>query len=449
METIIIKDATVVNENRLQEADVLIRSGRIEHIGQGIACPGARIVNAAGLHLLPGLIDDQVHFRDPGGEAKADIESESRAAVAGGTTSFMDMPNTNPQTVTIEAWEKKMQRAAAVSAANYGFFLGGTNDNSEEVRRLDPLRCPGLKIFMGSSTGNMLVDREEALDTLFSIAPALIAVHCEDSRIISANEQKAREQYGEDVPVAMHPLIRSREACFASSRLAADLALRHGASLHILHVSTAEEVALLKEINRDLPPGQRRITGEACLPHLMFTDEDYTALGTLIKCNPAVKTAADRKALLQGLRDHVLDIIATDHAPHLLEEKRRTYFRAPSGIPMCQHTLCALLELFHEGELSLEDIVNATAHNVARRYGIDERGFIREGYHADLVLADLRGTTRVTEDGVLHKCRWTPFTGRTFRSRIVMTLVNGHIAFENGCLSPGRAMALTFGNRSK
>lgn len=446
METILIKNATVVNEGQIFPSDLLIKDGRIEKIASEISHDGhSRIINAEGLTLMPGIIDDQVHFREPGGTAKATIETESRAAVAGGTTSFMDMPNTSPQTVTIEEWQKKQQIGGRTSLANYGFFLGATNDNIEEVKKLDPKRCPGLKIFMGSSTGNMLVDQEEALDELFSSSPALIATHCERTDLISAAEQKAREKYRGDVPVSLHPLIRSREACLQSARTAVYLAQKHQADLHIFHMSTKEEVELIAKVNEGISRERRKITAEACMPHLMFTDADYEKLGTKIKCNPAVKSKEDREALLEGIRSGVIDIIATDHAPHLASEKSNTYFKAPSGIPMCQHTLAGLIELYHRHELSLEQIVQATSHNVASRYHITLRGFIREGYYADLTLVDLNGNCRVTAENILYKCGWSPFEGHTFDSRVVFTLVNGTVAYAEGVICTDRkGMAMIY-----
>ncbi len=446
MEKILIKNATVVNENRIFPSDLLISGGRIEKIASDISHDGrSRLINAEGLTLLPGIIDDQVHFREPGGTVKATIGSESRAAVAGGTTSFMDMPNTTPQTVTIDEWQKKQQIGAATSIANYGFFLGATNDNIEEVKKLDPKQCPGLKIFMGSSTGNMLVDKEEALDALFRESPALIATHCERTDIIAEAEKKAKEKYRDDVPVSMHPVIRSREACLKSAQTAVNLALRHHADLHIFHMSTREEVEMLAEINRGIIREHRKITAEACMPHLMFTDSDYEQLGTKIKCNPAVKTKDDRNALLEGIRNGTIDIIATDHAPHLASEKNNTYFKAPSGIPMCQHTLTGLIELFHRNELSLEQIVQCTSHNVASRYHIALRGFIREGYYADLTLVDLNGNFKVSSENILYKCGWSPFENRTFGSRVVFTLVNGVLAYAEGVICTAqKGMAMVY-----
>ncbi|MBQ8706776.1 MAG: dihydroorotase [Succinivibrionaceae bacterium] len=444
MTAILIKNATIVNENRIFPSDLLIKNSRIEKIASEISAePGIQIINAEGLTLIPGIIDDQVHFREPGGTAKATIASESRAAVAGGTTSFMDMPNTSPQTTTIEEWKKKQILAAGCSPANYGFFLGATNTNIDEIRKLDPKICPGLKVFMGSSTGNMLVDNMNSLDLIFRESPALIATHCENSAMIAENEVKAREKYGENVPVSCHPEIRSRAACLESTKLAVELAQRHKADLHIFHVSTKEEVQLLKDINRGVAFPRRRITAEACMPHLMFASEDYETLGTRIKCNPAVKTREDRSELIGAVRDGIIDIIATDHAPHLMEEKRNSYFKAPSGIPMCQHTLYGLLELRRQGELTLERIVEATSHHVASRYHITDRGYIREGYFADLTLVDLDGSFTVSADSLLYKCRWSPFEGRTFGSRVVYTLVNGAVAYAEGVVcarNPGMAM---------
>lgn len=444
MQATLIENATIVNEGKSFEGSVKIRDGRIIEIGSSLSFDGVNtIVNAEGLHLLPGMIDDQVHFREPGATGKATIKTEAVAAVAGGTTSFMDMPNTSPQTVTVEEWEKKMAIGSRDSIANYGFFLGATNDNLDELKKMDICRCPGIKVFMGSSTGNMLVDKEQSLEGIFKESRAIIATHCEKTDIIQENEKLAREKYGENVPFKCHPLIRSQEACLESTRLAVSLAQTFNSQLHIFHLSTSDEVELLRNINSGKTFSAKNITGEACLPHLIFTDNDYERLGAKIKCNPAIKTVNDRQALIQGINDGVIDIIATDHAPHLEQEKAAAYFKAPSGIPMCQHSLSALLELYHRHELSLETIVSATSHNVARRYHIQDRGFIREGYFADLVLVDLNGRQTVTKDQILYKCGWSPFEGKTFPSRIISTWVNGELAFCEGVLcktSAGMAM---------
>ncbi len=445
MNSILIENATIVNEGKTFEGCVKIKNGRIEEIGTSLSYDDVNtIVNAEGLHLIPGVIDDQVHFREPGSPNKATIKTEAMAAAAGGTTSFMDMPNTNPQTVTIEEWEKKMAIAAKDSIGNYGFFLGATNDNLDELKKMDTKRCPGTKVFMGSSTGNMLVDQETALEGIFRESKSIIATHCERTDIIKNNEEIARKKYGEDVPFKCHPLIRSREACLESSKIAVKLAQKFGSLLHIFHLSTKEEVDLLKSINGNKPLKDKLITGEACLPHLVFTDSDYEKLGAKIKCNPAVKTEDDRNALIGAIKDHIIDIIATDHAPHQESEKNNTYFKTPSGIPMCQHSLLSLLELYHKGLLTLDNIVTATSHNVAERYKIVDRGFIREGYFADLVLVDLNGQQNVTKENLLYKCGWSPFEGNTFKSRIISTWINGSMAFCEGVIcatQSGQAMS--------
>jgi dihydroorotase len=448
MSDLLIRNATIVNEDQIYNADVKISNGIIEQIGTNLSDSNVtETINADGLHLLPGVIDDQVHFREPGATHKATIASESRAAVAGGTTSFMDMPNTSPQTTDQEQFNAKLATAAATSVANYGFFLGATNSNLEEIKKVDPRKCPGIKIFMGSSTGNMLVDHQNVLEDIFRESPVLIATHCEKPEIISANEQKAREKYGEDVPVREHPNIRSRTACIESTRIAFNLAKKHHADLHILHLSTREEVELLSEL-KQIPFAEKHITAEACTPHIAFTDSDYEQLGTRIKCNPAVKTAGDRDALLWALKNNVVDLVATDHAPHLMEEKNNTYFKAPSGIPVIQHSLTLLLELYHEGRLTLADIVRLSSHNVARRYRICDRGFIREGYRADLVLVNLNTENTVTREQLFSKCRWSPFEGRTFHSSVYATLVNGAVIFREGkIVSDRRGEPLQFNRR--
>ncbi len=437
MSKILIQNATIVNEDQIYNADLKISDGFIEQIGSNLGTRDAdTFFNAEGLYLLPGVIDDQVHFREPGNTHKATIATESRAAVAGGTTSFMDMPNTNPQTVSQAELNHKMEIGKATSIANYAFFLGATNSNLEEIKKTDPKACPGIKIFMGSSTGNMLVDQGKALEDIFRESPVLIATHCEKPEIISANEQKAREKYGDDVPVSEHPNIRSREACVESSKIAFELAKKYHANLHILHLSTKEEVELLKEF-QNTPFNDKKITAEACLPHLIFTDRDYDTLGTRIKCNPAVKTKEDQEALIWALKNNVIDLVATDHAPHLESEKNNTYFKAPSGIPVIQYSLISLLELYHRHQLSLQDIVRLTAHNVARRYRIADRGFIREGYRADLALVNLNSENTVTRDKLFSKCRWSPFEGRTFHSEIFATFVNGNPVYREGKIIEG------------
>lgn len=437
-----IRNATLINEGKRLEADVLIEDGRIAQIGGSFANKKIdREFEASGLFLLPGLIDDQVHFREPGLTHKATIASESRAAVAGGVTSFMDMPNVKPTTTTTEALDHKLAIAARSAAANYAFYFGATNDNLEQIKQVDPRKICGVKVFMGSSTGNMLVDAPKTLEGIFATSPTLIATHCEDTPMIKANEEKAREQYGEDVPFHMHPVIRDVEACYASSSMAVGLAKKHSAQLHILHLTTAKELSLFEAG----PVEAKKITAEACVHHMTFCDEDYEALGARIKCNPAIKSATDRAAILQAIRDDVIDVIATDHAPHTQEEKSKSYFQAPSGLPLVQHSLLALMEQVHDGHLTLEQVVHKTSHAVATLFKIQERGFIREGYWADLVLIDPKGNTPITDQGVLYQCGWSPFAGRTFRSEVMTTFVSGQLAYHQGSVQPDlKGMALTF-----
>lgn len=438
---LLIINARVVNENTEREADVLIKDGRIEEIGQNLQGRSARrVIDAKGRHLLPGMIDDQVHFREPGLTHKGDLATESNAAVAGGITSFMEMPNVKPATLTLDALEEKYQRAAGRSAANYAFYLGASNNNLDVIKSLDPRQACGVKVFMGASTGNMLVDRMDVLEGIFANAPTLIATHCEDTPMIHANEKLAREKYGEDVPIQEHPNIRSAEACYASSSLAVSLAKKTGARLHVLHLTTAREMELFTcgDIN------SKQITAEACVHHLWFSSDDYDRLGSWIKCNPAVKTAADRDALLQAVRDDRIDVIATDHAPHTREEKAGSYFQSPAGLPLVQHALPSLLDQVNRGIFDLPLIVRKTSHAVADRYQVAERGYIREGYFADLVLVDMKGRQKITPESVLYKCGWSPFEGVTFSASIDMTLVNGEVVWEGGkvCASPqGRRLA--------
>lgn len=426
---ILIKNATVVNEGKSFLSDVLIEDDRISSIDNSISSkhPDTRIINADGLHLLPGMIDDQVHFREPGLTHKEDIESGSKAAVAGGITSFIEMPNTQPQAVTIEELEKKFSRAAETSWANYSFMFGGTNDNLEEILKVDEKKVAGLKLFLGSSTGNMLVDDEKVLEEIFSKTPLLISVHCEDEGIIQENTRKFTEEYGEDIPVEKHPEIRSAEACYTSSSRAIALAKKTGARLHVFHVSTGMETKLF---SNKLPLKDKKITAEVCVHHLWFTDKDYAEKGTKIKWNPAVKTEEDREMLWKALLDDRIDVIATDHAPHTIEEKGKPYLEAPSGGPLVQHALVALLEMHRRGRISMEKIVEKTAHNPAILFQIKDRGYIREGYKADLVLVDLNAPWAVKKENIFYKCGWSPFEGTTFRSRVTHTLVNGELVYE-------------------
>lgn len=443
MATVLILNGQIVNENKVEEKDLLIKDQMIIKIGNDLQHEKAdRIIDAKGLHIFPGLIDDQVHFREPGLTHKAEISTESRAAVAGGVTSFMEMPNTVPNTLTQELLQDKYDRAAQVSLANYSFFMGASNDNVDEVLKTNPKTICGVKVFMGSSTGNMLVDNQKTLEGIFTNSPTIIATHCESEEIIRRNTELAREKYGENVPIGMHPVIRSEEACYASSSAAAELAHRTGARLHILHISTAKEVDIF---SNDIPLKEKKVTAEACIHHMWFSDQDYAEKGTLIKWNPAVKTRNDRDGILAGVLADKIDVIATDHAPHTLEEKQNKYFSAPSGGPLVQHSLVALLDLYHQGKISLEDIARKTAHAVSDLFEIDRRGYIREGYYADLAIVDLHSGWEVTKENLLYKCGWSPFEGHTFQSKVIHTIVSGHIAFTEGKLEEERlGMRLAF-----
>ncbi len=440
--SILILNARIVNDGAISEGDVFIRQGRIDKLGTNLAAQPADIhIDAAGKALLPGLIDDQVHFREPGLTHKGDIASESQAAVAGGITSFMEMPNTSPTTTDHAALEDKLHRAAQTAHANYAFYFGATNTNLEAVKAVDPGRTCGIKVFMGASTGNMLVDDPEVLEGIFAEAPVLVATHCEDTPTIVANEDIFRSRFGEAVPFEHHPDIRSREACLKSSRLAVDLARRLGTRLHLLHLTTADELALLTAG----PPDPKPITAEVCVHHLFFARSDYAARGARIKCNPAIKEASDRAALIQAVVDGRLDVIATDHAPHTADEKSLTYFKAPAGLPLVQHALPSLLEHYHDGHFSLPLIAEKTSHAVARLFAIEDRGYIREGYWADLVLVDLEKPLEVTRQRIWSKCGWSPFEGLTLRSSIDTTIVSGQIAYRDGRVKPNcRGQALTF-----
>lgn len=442
MKNLLIQGATVVNEGTSQMLDVRIENGLIVEVGASLDARGAEVWPAQGLHLLPGVIDDQVHFREPGLTHKGDIYSESRAAAAGGVTSYMEMPNVNPPTLTQELLEQKYEIGRQRSLVNYSFYIGASNDNFEQVMQTPFDRVAGIKIFMGSSTGNMLVDNRETLDRLFRHAPALIATHCEDEATIRTNSARYREQYGEDVPMHQHPHIRSAEACYLSSSLAIELARKHNTRLHILHISTERETHLF---DNNLPLAQKRITAEACIHHLWFTDADYATKGSLIKWNPAVKTKADREGIWAALLDDRIDVMATDHAPHTMEEKAGKYFSAPSGGPLIQHTLLAGLDFVRQGRLSLERLVHKMCHAPAICYRVEKRGYIRPGYWADLVLVDLNANTAVTKESLLYKCGWSPFEGHTFGSSIHTTFVNGTPVYHNGQLLESQAaMRLTF-----
>lgn len=440
MNDLLITNARIVNEGRISEGDLRVVNGRIEAIGGDLARRGAaRHIDAAGRLLLPGLIDDQVHFREPGLEHKADIASESAAAVAGGVTAFFEMPNTKPPTVTRAALEDKYKRAAGRSRAHYGFFFGATNDNGDELAALDPRATPGVKVFMGASTGNMLVDEPAVLERIFAGTTLPVATHCEHTPTIQAREAEWLAHHGDDLHARHHPEIRSADACWQSSSLAVELARRHGTRLHILHLTTARELELFEPG----PINDKLITAEACIHHLYFDDSDYETLGNRIKCNPAIKTRQDREALLAAVREDRIDILATDHAPHLLTEKAAAYASAPAGLPLVQHLLPVLLDLVARGELGIEQVVEKTSHNVARRFDVAERGFIREGWHADLVLADPDAALTVRDEDALSKCGWSPFSGRTLQGRVDATIVGGEIVWEDGRLTgaiPGQRL---------
>jgi len=438
----LLKNVLLVNEGSIREADVLLRDGRISKIGTEISDPHAEYIDCEGLHLLPGVIDDQVHFREPGLTHKADIESESAAAVAGGVTSFMEMPNTVPNTLTQELLEEKYRIASRRSHANYSFYMGASNDNLEEILKTDAATVCGIKIFMGSSTGNMLVDNISTLEKIFSSSPMLIAAHCEDENTIRRNLELSKAKFGDAIPFREHPVIRSSEACYISSSFAVSLATKYNSRLHILHISTEKELSLFRN---DIPLQEKRITSEVCIHHLWFDDRQYDQLGSLIKWNPAVKSLADKEALFRGLLDDRLDVIATDHAPHTLEEKNRNYLQAPSGGPLIQHSLAAMLEFYHAGKISLETIVRKMSHAVADCFRIIERGFIREGYFADLVLVDLNSAWKVERKNILAKCGWSPFENQVFRSKIITTFVNGQKAWDAGKLAgTPAAMRMSF-----
>ncbi len=442
MKKILIKNARRVNEGAISEGDLLMEGPYIARLDRDISDAQAQVVDLQGQYLLPGLIDDQVHFRQPGLTHKGDIGTESRAAVAGGITTYMEQPNTVPQTTSIERLEEKFAMAAESSYANYSFLFGGTNDNLEEIKKLDPLSCSGVKLFLGSSTGNMLVDDERVLEAIFRSTPLVISAHCEDETTIRENLERYKAKYGDDIPVKFHPEIRSAEACYLSSSRAIALARETGARLHVFHVSTGRETDLFRN---DIPLKDKRITSEVCIHHLWFSDEDYETKGTLIKWNPAVKTAADREQLWKALLDDRIDLLATDHAPHTLEEKSHPYTSAPSGGPLVQHALPALMEQHRRGRIAVEKIVEKMCHNPAILFDIDRRGYLREGYYADLVAVGSGNPWTVDRAGLLYKCGWSPFEGEQFHYRVLHTFVNGHHACENGRVSGQRnAMRLQF-----
>jgi dihydroorotase len=441
MARLLITNARMINEGEIRDADVLVEGDRIAQVGNGIGAGGAEVIDAAGCYLIPGMIDEQVHFREPGLTGKGDLATESAAAAAGGITSFFDMPNVDPQTTTIAALADKYRAAENRCSANYAFYLGATNHNIDEIRALKAGDACGIKVFMGASTGDMLVDRPESLEKIFADAPVMIVTHCEDTPTIRRNEARAREQYGDEVPMREHPNIRSAEACLASSSLAVDLANRHDARLHVLHLTTALEMSLFS----DRPRADKRITAEVCVHHLWFDDSSYDELGARIKCNPAIKSAADRAALIAAVNAGRIDIIATDHAPHTAEEKRGSYFKAPAGLPLVQHALLILFDLAAAGEIMPELFVDRCCHAPADIFGVSERGYIREGWFADLVLVNPDKPYSVKPSNLLYKCGWSPFEGHRFSSSIDTTIVNGEVVYRDGELTgkiPGKRLEI-------
>ena len=440
--SLIIKNAKIVNENKIYNSDVLIVDKKIKKISSNINVSDERILDAQGLYLFPGIIDDQVHFREPGLTHKANIYTESKAAIAGGITSYMEMPNTKPQVLTQDLLEEKYQIASKKSLANYSFFMGVSNDNLNEVLKTNPKNVGGIKVFMGSSTGNMLVDNVAVLEKLFKESPTIIAVHCEDEEIVKKNLNSAIEKFGTNIPITEHPKIRSEEACFKSSSLAISLAKKHNTRLHVFHISTEKELSLFKN-NTSLE--NKLITSEACIHHLYFDENDYKRKGSLIKWNPSVKKVSDKKALLKAVINDKIDVIATDHAPHTIDEKSKPYLQAPSGGPLVQHALPAMLELYHQKKISLKKIIEKMCHNPAICFNVEKRGFIKEGYYADLILVNLNSPWKVNKENLLYKCNWSPFEGNIFKSKITHTIVNGNIVYNNGVFYEGnKGMRLTF-----
>jgi dihydroorotase len=442
----LIKNAYLVNEGRIIKGHLLIdgdKIGKIIPSGEEFHCPDSiQVIEAEGKYVLPGIIDDQVHFRQPGQMHKGDIGSESKAAAAGGITSFMDMPNTIPQTTTRELLEEKYEMASRESCINYSFYIGATNDNIDELVKADPQKVCGIKVFMGASTGNMLVDNPESLDTIFGKSKMLVACHCEDEKIIQRNLKEYQVKFGDDIPISSHPMIRSTEACYQSSALAVKLAKLHNTRLHLLHLSTAKEMELL---SNDKSAYEKRITAEVCIHHLWFNEKDYQDKGTWIKWNPAIKTAEDQKKLMEALLDGRIDIVATDHAPHSVDEKKQPYTKCPSGGPLVQHSLVVMLELFHKGNISLEKVVEKMCHAPAGVFKIDKRGFLRPGYYADVVIVDLNKSWTVSKENILYKCGWSPFEGVPFGSMVTHTFVNGRLVYQNGRIeSIGKGMRLLF-----
>ena len=438
----LLKNAQIVNEGSIEKADVLLSGGRILKIDTEISDSEADLIDLTGKYLMPGLIDDQVHFREPGLTHKGRVYTEAKAAVSGGITSFMEMPNTKPQALTQELLEEKYQIGAKDSLANYSFFMGASNENIYEVLKTDPKCVAGIKIFMGSSTGNMLVDDHEVLNSIFSKCQMLIAVHCEDEETIRKNSEIMKAEYGEDIPTRFHPIIRNEEACYKSSSMAVELAKKHNTRLHILHISSAKETELFQN---NIPLNKKRITAEACIHHLWFDESSYDEKGAFIKWNPAVKSLNDKEAIWEALLDDRIDVIATDHAPHTIEEKANSYFKAPSGGPLVQHSLVSMLEFYHLGKISLEWLVNKMCHAPAVCFQVKERGFIREGYYADLVVVDLDKPWVVCKENILYHCGWSPFEGETFQSSVIMTFVNGNLVYNDGVFNEeSRGMRLDF-----
>jgi len=440
----LIKNVRLINDGKTIEGDLLIKSGHIERIDPSIDVKyKCTEIIGEGLYLTPGVIDDQVHFREPGLTHKADIASESMAAVAGGVTSFMEMPNTKPAAFTKELLEEKYFRAAEVSPANYSFFIGASNDNLDELKSIDIQKICGIKIFMGSSTGNLLVDNPQTLEQIFSEAPTLIATHCEDEKTVRSNNEKAKLSYPENIGAHIHPVIRNAEGCYLSSSMAVELAKKHNARLHILHISTAKELALFQN---DVPLSEKKITAEVCVHHLWFNDSDYELLGNKIKCNPAIKSESDQSALWEALLDDRLDIIATDHAPHTVEEKAKPYFQAPSGLPLVQHPLLMMLEKTRDSKIHIERVIEKMCHAPAECFQIKDRGYLREGYYADLVLIDPNTSYTVSKENILYKCGWSPLENMTFSHSIKRTIVNGETVFstENGVLKKSVGKRLLF-----
>ena len=439
---ILIKNACVVNQNKIFSSDVLIQNQKIYKVAKNIDALADKVIDADGLFLIPGIIDDQVHFREPGLTHKATISTESKAAIAGGITSFMEMPNTKPQALTQKLLEDKFKIASKNSLANFSFFMGASNDNLDEILKTNPKNVGAIKIFMGSSTGNMLVDNKKVLEEIFSKSKMPIAVHCEDEDTIKHNLSIAIKKYGKKIPIDEHPKIRSVEACYKSSKLAVELAKKHNTRLHVFHVSTEKEIGLF-ENNSEL--SSKKITAEVCIHHLYFDEDDYQSKGNLIKWNPAVKKSTDRKALLRALINNKIDVIATDHAPHTIEEKKKNYLDAPSGGPLVQHALNVMLDFYQKGEISLEKIVEKMCHNPAICFNIQKRGFIKEGYYADLVLIDLNKSWRVNKENILYKCKWSPFEDKIFKGKVTHTIVNGNIVYENGVFDENKkGMRLLF-----